>query len=356
MNRLEGLAEWLPDGHCAALVTSGANVRYLCGFFGICGIMLVTREQSYLLCEAASFEQARRNVNCCRVMLTDNASGQLFDLLVKHNVKRIFVETDSMTVRELSYYKESLHYAEIDGSDELSEKLMSMRLVKSEDEIALIARAQRISEKAYERLLGTIRCGMSEKQIAAMMNYLLMDCGADGLSFLTKVASGENCSYPNALPTDRKLGKGELLTLEFGAVRGGYHSKTTRTIAAGSVGAKTEETYNAVRSACSDAIKVLRADVNGKVADSVARSTLNAWGELDRFFPTDLGHGLGLSVNEAPFLSRKGGCVLRAGMVVTVEPCVCIPGKLGIRMADIAVIDENGCMNLTNCTKNLIRI
>ncbi len=356
MNRIEQLSQWLEDERCGALITSEVSRRYLSEYASTDGIMLITKEESYFLIDARYFDHAKQQAKNCTVILLTDTGKQLLELLIKHGIKRLHIESDTLTVRELEHYREILHYSELDSGNELSDKLREMRIIKSAEEIALITKAQRIAEKAFERLLGTIRAGMTEKQVSALLEYYIMDSGADGISFDTIAASGINSSVPHAVPTDKELKEGEFLTLDFGALYDGYHSDMTRTLAVGSVSEQMEEVYNAVYSANIDAMQAVRAGVGCKVADSVARSTLNAWNGLDKYFNHGLGHGVGLEIHEEPRLSQSSGTMLRTGMVVTIEPGAYISGKYGVRIEDMVVVTENGCDNLANVTKNLIHI
>lgn len=356
MSRIDILAQWLEDEHHAALITSDISRRYLCGFASSAGVILVTKECSYLLIDFRYIYKAMAAVDNCEVLLLKNMKVQLLDLLMKHGIDKLSVEAASMTVSELGEYTEMLHYVTIDSSNALSDKLSAMRIIKSADEIEKIEKAQRIAEKAYERLLGTIRKGITEKQTAALLNYYIMDCGAEDISFATIAASGVNSASPHAVPTDKPIAEGEFLTLDFGAVYDGYHSDMTRTIAVGKITNKMEEVYSAVQCANLDGLKTVRAGLGAKVVDSVARSTLNALGRLDEYFGHGLGHGVGLEIHEPPSLSQSSKGLLREGMVVTIEPGVYISGQYGVRIEDMVVVTENGCKNLTNTTKSLIHV
>lgn len=356
MNRIERLADWLSDERSGALITSEVSRRYLSEYASTDGIMLVTKEQSYFLIDARYFDHAKQQVKGAAVILLQDTGSQLLDLLIKHNIKRLHIESDWLTVRELEDFRDKLHCSEIDAGNSLSDKLREMRIIKTDEEIELITTAQRIAEKAFERLVGTIRSGMTEKQVSALLDYYIMDCGADALSFPIIAASGENSAVPHAVPTDKEIKNGEFLTLDFGALYKSYHSDMTRTVAIGNVSEEMEEVYNAVYSANIDAMQAVRSGVGCKVVDSVARSTLNAWHGLDKYFQHGLGHGVGLEIHEEPRLSRTSTSTLRTGMVVTIEPGVYISGKFGVRIEDMGVVTENGYNNLATTTKNLIHI
>lgn len=356
MNNIKRLEALLKDDSHAALITSDVSRRYFCGFKSSAGVILVTKEGSYLIIDSRYYDKAKQRVTDCDVLLMEDVYRQILDLLVKHNVRSLSVESAYMTLSECEEYSEKLYYCDIDSSRWLSDQISAMRVIKTAEEIELIVRAQRIAEAAYERLLERMRRGMTEKQVAALLNYFMMDCGADELSFETIAASGVNSASPHAVPTDKPLENGDFLTLDFGAVVDGYHSDMTRTLVIGDPTPEMEQVYEAVYYANLDAMQAVRADVGGKLVDSVARSTLGGWGGYDKYFGHGLGHGVGLEIHEAPTLSRKSTSVLREGMIVTIEPGVYISGKFGVRIEDMVLVTENGCENLTLTSKKLIHI
>lgn len=356
MNNIARLSQKLTDDMHGALITSDVSRRYFCGLSSSAGVILVTKECSYLIIDSRYYDKACQRVTDCEVLLLEDMRKQLLDLMIKHNITRLSVESAYMTIGEFERYKSDLFYAELDASSWLSDRISAMRVIKSAEEIELIVKAQRIAENAFERLLERVRKGMTEKQVAALLNYFMMDCGADELSFETIAASGVNSASPHAVPTDKPLQEGEFLTLDFGAVVDGYHSDMTRTLVIGEPTPEMEELYNAVLYANLDGLNAVRADLGGAVVDSVARSTLNGWGGYDKYFGHGLGHGVGLEIHEAPTLSQKSSSLLKAGMIVTVEPGAYISGKYGVRIEDMVLVTEDGCKNLTTTTKNLLRI
>ena len=356
MTNLEILQNSLSGEEYGALITSDVSRRYFCGFKSSAGVILVTKEQSYLIIDLRYFDKAKQRVQNCRVLLLEDMRTQLSELLLKHNIRKLMVESDYMTLTEFNDYKEKLYFLELDASPALSQYIWEMRVIKTEEEVSLIIKAQRIAEKAFGRLIDNISRDMTEKQVAALLNYYMMDCGADDLSFETIAASGVNSASPHAVPTDKKLCEGEFLTLDFGAVVDGYHSDMTRTLAVGQVSPEMEKLYNAVYYANLDGIKAVKPGINGKVVDSVARATLAAWGGYDKYFGHGLGHGVGLEIHEQPTLSQRSRSMLKPGMIVTVEPGAYISGKYGVRIEDMVVVTENGCDVLTKSTKNLIHI
>lgn len=354
MSRAEILAGKLPDERSAALVTSPMSLRYLCGLPIESGFAFAGREGSVLFVPEKLFPAVSGKVDGFKVTaLTDGQ--QMLDYLIKYGIKRVFVETDKMTVSEWKLFREQLHYSELLDSGELTEWISSMRAVKSPEEIAAVTSAQAVCDKAYERLLGSVRVGMTERQIQALLDFYLAESGSDGQPFQTVVLSGGNTASNRSFSSDRACVSGDLIVLEFGAKIDGYCAKMSRTIGVSSVDPAVDEAYKAVSCAISDGIKALRAGIGGKVADSVARSTLNAW-NYDKYAVGGFAHGIGLEEYEAPYLGQRSSALLRANTVLAACCAVKVPKRFGIRTEDTAVLGENGCMVLTKATRALVLV
>ncbi len=356
MNRLEELVEWLPESRVGALITSPVTREYLLGFSEGKGVLIVSKERCVLYVSPEVFEKAKERVKDCRVIEMQHMRTQLLNLLLSVNVSKLFVEPERMTVSEFETYRECLHFADIYTSDDLSRKLTLMRSVKTAEEIACIEKAQSIADAAYHRFLSDVRRGMTERQVAGLLGSHIIGCGADELAFPVSASSGENSAVPGAPNTDRRLAVGDFLVVRFGARWRGYCSQTTRTIAIGDVSERMKEAYNAVSSACYDAVDVLAAGRGTKLADSVARSTLNSWSGLDKFCCEQMGHGVGLEPCEFPSIDFDSRVVLRTNMVVTVAPAVRIPKEFGVCIEDMVLITEDGSKILSNTTKKLVQI
>lgn len=351
----ERIAAELKDETHAALITGDISRRYVSGFSSSAGLVFVTKEKSYLIIDGRYYEKAEQQVKSCEVLLLSDLRKQIYSIIEEHGIKVVSIESKTMTVSELEDYKKLFNALIVDSSSWLSVTLERMRIIKSEEEILKIEAAQRIAEAAFSKLISSIRVGMTEKQVASVLNFYMMDLGADGISFDTIAASGVNSACPHAVPTDKPLQAGEFLTLDFGAVVDGYHSDMTRTVVIGKPDDEMKNIYNAVWGAQTDALKAVRADITGKLIDSVARSTLDAWG-YEKYFTHGLGHGVGLEIHEAPTVSLKSPFTLREGMVITIEPGAYIPHKYGVRIEDMVVVTADGCLNLTKTPKTLVYI
>lgn len=351
---IKALVDMLPAENSAVLVTSPLSLRYLCGFEVESGLILASKEKQTLFVTQGEFELlSGKHTDIDVSALTK--SGQLLDTLIKYGIKRVYIEAEKMTVAQYNLYKERLHYAQLDTSGALDNAILELRSVKSKDELAAITNAQKICDKVYERLLGSLRKGMSERQIASMLEYFLRKFGSEGDSLPVTVLSGVNTADMNLKPGDRQITDGDLLIMEFGARWGGYCAKMCRTVAVGKIDSKCENAYNAVSCAIQDGLKALRAGVGSKVADSVAGATLNAWG-VDKYSSTSFAHGIGLEAVEPPFLGRGGSVSLKADTALYTKCGVIIPGRYGVKIGDMAVLTEIGCGNLTAATKSLVHI
>ncbi|MCL2019102.1 MAG: Xaa-Pro peptidase family protein [Oscillospiraceae bacterium] len=353
MSVISRIMSELHDGRHAALITSEANRFYATGFNSSAGTLFVTKKRAYFLVDARYYEKAVTTVRDCKVVLQEDLTEQVLLILNAHDVRFISIESKTMTVSELSRYIEKFPNTEFDSTSWLSDILEKLRVIKSEAEVNNIKTAQRITERAYTKVLDKLEPGLTEKQIATLLTYYILEMGGDDISFPIIAASGKNSAVPHAHPTNKTIEDGEFLILDFGAIYKGYHTDMTRTVGIGAVSDEMRRVYNAVLGASNDALKTLRPNISGKLVDNVARSTLEAWG-YDKFFSHGLGHGVGLETHEAPTLSKKSDSTLREGMIVTIEPGVYIPGNYGVRIEDMAYITADACVCITKTPKALV--
>lgn len=350
MTAAEQLASFLPDERSAAFVTSAESIRYLCGLEISGAIALISKEARFLFVGKGVLVSANGFV-----VFTLSSLKQILDILVKFGIKRLYIENDKMTVAELDLMKNMLHYADFITTGELTSALLKMRSIKSESEIACVKKAQIVCDKAYQRLLMTVRKGMTERQIAAYLNYFLVEFGADEPAFSARALSGENSASPHARPSSRQIREGDFLLMEFGARVGGYCAKMARTVAVGKISAKQEDAYNAVSCAVFDGLKTLRAEISSNVPDSVARATLNAW-NVEKYSRGGFAHGIGIDVSEPPFLEENGGAMLKEGMTLAVGCDIRLPERFGVKITDTCVLTGDGCVNFTAATRDLVHI
>lgn len=228
-----------------------------------------------------------------------------------------------------------------------------MRAVKDEDEIACIRRACAISCEAFEDLLSFAKAGMTEKQVQLHLDYKMMELGSERLAFNTISASGVNGSLPHAVPSDRPIARGEMLTLDFGARYHGYDADMTRTVSFGEPSAEMRRIYDTVLRAHLECEKMLAPGVECKSVDAHARRVIDEAGYQGRFGHS-LGHGVGIDIHENPRLSAASTDILCPGHIVTVEPGIYVPGLGGVRIEDTCVITETGYESLVPAPKELI--
>lgn len=351
MDKIKNLKSQLNEGE-ALLVVSPENRRYLTDFPSSDGYLLVTKTDAVLFVDSRYIEAAQNTARGCdEIVLLTSSSEQLPEYAAKLGVKTAFTEAEKLSVAEYEKIKKSL------GSECIAEKtdemINSLRRIKSEDEKNKILAAQLIAEDAFDHILGFIKEGVTEREIALALDFFMLRNGAECVSFDTIAVSGKNSSMPHGVPSSKKVEKGDFITLDYGAVVGGYHSDMTRTVAVGEVSSKQAEVYETVLSAQKKSLEILKAGVSCKDADAAARDVIKNAG-YGSYFGHGTGHGVGIEIHEAPRVSPKSESVLKAGDVVTVEPGIYIPSEFGVRIEDMAFITENGCENLTKSPKNLI--
>lgn len=341
----------LPKNVDGALIVSPENRRYFTGFDASDGFLFITKSGSVFLTDSRYIEAAKDKIICCEV---EEQKGKLMDYAKRFNCKVLSVEADRLTVTQLKNLRKALHGIKLTtvGTDKIID---SFRAVKNEAEIENICKAQRIAEAAFDHILGFIKVGVTEKEVALGLDHYMLSHGADSLSFETIAISGANTSKPHGVPTDKKIEHGDFVTMDYGAVVNGYHSDMTRTVAVGAASDEQKKIYKIVFEAQLAVLRVLKNGVKCSDADKAARDVITEAG-YGEYFRHSAGHGVGIEIHEKPFISPKSTATLRSGNVVTDEPGIYIPGKFGVRIEDMALITENGCKNLTKAPKELIII
>lgn len=353
MTRCEKLAGLLPSYIDCALITSDVNRRYLSGMKSSAGYVIVLRDTSYLLIDFRYIEKAKKTVADCEVVRFVSLKEQLGEIIKKHNVKSVAVESREMTLNAFSQIKAIFPDVSFYDSDVLSDIINKMRAVKSHEEIEKIKKAQDIAEKSFDELLNYIKVGKSERELALFLDFEMQRRGSEGVSFDTISLSGKNTSLPHGVPSDRLICENEFLLFDFGAVFDGYHSDMTRTVCLGSPDDEMLSVYNTVLMAQLKALETVRAGITGKELDLAAREVIKSAG-YGECFGHSLGHGVGLEIHESPIASPSGEAVLEENMIVTVEPGIYLPEKFGVRIEDFVQITPDGCVNITKSKKNLI--
>ena len=357
MSRFAAIAALLDEyGLDGMLLTSAANRFYATGFTSDSegGMALVTKQGNFFFTDSRYIEAAENSVDNAAIGLVDAQNGyisRLNEALELSGAKVIGFEEDHMTVMNFRLYETSLHCT-LQPATALLQKL---RQSKDADEIAAMKAAQRIAEQAFTQLLEELRVGMTERQIAARLQYLAISAGAEKMSFDTIVASGPNSSMPHAVPTDRTICEGDFITLDFGCVYRGYCSDMTRTIAVGQVTEEMEQVYNIVKQAQQAGLDAARAGKTGAQVDAAARNIIETAG-YGPYFGHSLGHSLGIEVHERPSATPGNHQPLPEGAVISVEPGIYLPGRFGVRIEDTVVLRADGCENLMTLTKELVHL
>jgi len=332
------------------LITCKTGRRYLTGFESDdAGVLVITRNGATFIIDGRYFESAEKQASV-PVLLQEKLYEQIKNLL--SGCKRVAVQS-GVTLAEFEYMKKQLDGIELAPCEAVDKALTDMARIKTETELNAIIKAQRIAEAAFDHILGFIREGVTDIEIAAELEYVMRKMGAEAISFDTIAVSGANSSVPHGVPTSKKVAAGDFVTMDFGAVVDGCHSDMTRTIAVGFATDKMKQVYNTVLSAQIKALDGIKAGVPCSQIDRLARDVISAAG-YGEYFTHSTGHGVGYKIHEEPSLSTKSEQILKAGDVVTVEPGIYLPAQMGVRIEDMAFVTENGCKNLTKSPKELI--
>jgi Xaa-Pro aminopeptidase len=345
--RGDRLAELLPERELDCfLVTDLVNVSYLTGFGGTNGACVCGGEQRVFLTDFRYTERAEAEIEDWDVVTVSD--DWLGGIAARLSGKTGF-EDHHMAVRTLKRLEEKLpDGVELQGAGGTVEKL---RRVKDEAELAAIAAASELADEIWRFALERGLAGRTELDIARAAEARMRELGAEP-SFPTIVAAGPNGALPHAEPGARQIGRGELVVFDMGAKLDGYCSDGTRTFATGEPGEEARAVYGTVLEAQEAALAAVEAGAKAEDVDSVARELIAAAGHGERF-GHGLGHGVGLEVHEEPRVSQRSEDVLAAGEVVTIEPGIYLPGKLGIRIEDLVVVTAAGYRNLSSLPKDL---
>ncbi|HZQ16894.1 MAG TPA: Xaa-Pro peptidase family protein [Gaiellaceae bacterium] len=344
MSRLERLGELL---EAPLLVTNLVNVFYLTGFDSSNAALYVRPGGEATLYTDFRYLEAARDVPGVEVEL---AKRTLMADLGARLTGRVQFEADVLPY--LEWQRLASGKAKLEPTAGIVDEL---RAVKGAEEIASIAKAARIADRALEALTAETWVGRSERELAWRLHELTHAHGADDVAFPSIVASGANGALPHAHPTEQIVEPKTLVTVDFGAKVAGYHSDCTRTFSTGELPDRLREIYDVCLEAQQAACAGVKAGLTGVEADAIARSRIEAAGYGGNF-GHGLGHGVGLAVHEAPRLSTESDDVLHAGNVVTIEPGIYLPGVGGVRIEDLAVVRDDGVELLTGFPKQLIEV
>jgi Xaa-Pro aminopeptidase len=337
----------------ALYVTYLPNVRYLCGFTGTSGSLLVGRKGAWFFTDGRYRTQSAEEVTDAEVRVHTQPQ-QFTDLLRaaggEAGARSIGVEAGHVTVSGLDRLSEQLEGWELISTNGWVEDL---RRVKEPEELALMRTAAELADEGLAFILERAAPGRTERELALDLEFHMRRAGADDVSFDPIVAAGERSALPHAHPTDRVVDKGEFLLFDLGCIHRGYCSDLTRTVVIGPLSDRQREVYEAVAEAQRRGVEALRAGRPAAEVDRAARDVLSEAG-LGEAFAHGLGHGVGVEIHEAPTLRAASEDVLQAGEVVAVEPGAYLEGWGGVRIEDLVVVTEEGAEVLSQSPKELL--
>jgi Xaa-Pro aminopeptidase len=341
----------------AILITHLPNIRYLCGFTGSAGLLLGTEKQCVFFTDGRYTEQANAEIQGAKVIIGKGSPLLLAAEWLKKYAKgkrcSVGIEPDHLNVLSHKRLKENLPSGvRLKFAPPLVE---NMRAVKDADEIQLIRKAVHLGADLFDRILGNIRPGIKEIEVAAEMEYQAHKSGASEMSFSTIIAGGVRSALPHGRASEATLPSHGFVVCDFGVILAGYCSDETRTVALGRTSTEARHAYVAVKEAQQAAIEAVKPGVAFAAPDDAGRKLLKKQ-DLAKYFTHSTGHGVGIEIHEYPRLAAGQTEVFEPGMVVTIEPGVYLPGKFGIRIEDMVLVTESGCEVLTPTKKELIEL
>lgn len=345
----------------AACLTRNANKRFYAGFrlgdaegptSGFAGTLLVTADESLILVDSRYTGQAAAEAPAWEIVGTTRSfAEELRDLVARLGIARLGLEAAVVSHADWSALAEQAPGLELHAIDD---ELVPLRIIKTPEEVDAIGRACALTDACFEHLVGFVRPGMTEQQVAWEIEAYFRANGAEGIAFDTIVLAGARAAMPHGRPSDATVERGNVLLIDFGCIVDGYRSDMTRTLFVGDVADEVRRYHDAVREGQALAIAGLRHGVNGQEVDAVARERIAREG-VDPY-GHGLGHGIGIDTHEPPSLRQSVPYTLETGMVFSVEPGIYLPGVTGIRIEDIVHLGATGPRLLTKSPREPITI
>ncbi|HEY0786624.1 MAG TPA: Xaa-Pro peptidase family protein [Acidobacteriaceae bacterium] len=351
-------------GYEALLVTHLPDIRYVSGFTGSHAVVAITPRRLVLFTDGRYSGQAREEVEAAgsgaRIVIGKAALREACELLQGLGTASVQYDGEHVTVAELSRMQESLVGVSKAAARRFFEPatpfpVAGLREIKDEDELAHLEGAAQLGCRLFDAIVPHLEAGTPEREVAAELEFFARSLGADGMSFDTIVASGVRSSLPHGHATGLPLPRRGFVTLDFGVILSGYCSDMTRTVYMGRPTREEMDAYDAVLEAQETAVAAVKAGVLAGDVDEAARAVLRR-AKLAEFFTHSTGHGVGMEIHEGPRLAAKQQQALAAGMVVTIEPGIYLPGRFGIRIEDMVVVTGDQGRVLTPSTKALLRL
>ena len=353
-DRLQRLAQQLPDDVDAMLICEAVNRQYFTGLRSSAGTLLVFKQApAVFLIDSRYYERAKKDIHGCEVVLQGKLFEQVSEWFQRHGVRTAAVEGDYLNLSQYARFKEGLPKVSLVSKPEIDSAIRRMRMIKSPEEIASVRAAQKITDDAFSHIYGYIKEGRTEREIAGELLDFCYRHGSERPSFDYIVVSGKNSSMPHGVPGEKPVERGDFITMDFGCMIDGYCSDMTRTVAVGALSDEQHRVYQTVLDAQLAGIAAVRAGVSCKTVDAAARNliTVAGYGEA---FGHGTGHSLGIEIHEPPAFSKSDETICEAGMVLSVEPGIYLEGKFGVRIEDLVHITADGCENLTASEKKLL--
>lgn len=332
------------------LIEHPVNLRYLSGFSGSEGALLLSPEQGWFLCDSRYTVQAAQEVGDLCVIEQAQRQEGVAELVRQAGGCRLGFEASHTTVSNHQGLAARLPGVTLVG---LGPELDVVRICKDSSELGLLEQVAGLASASLESVLPLLQPGVREDEFALKLEFEMRRRGADGRGFDFIVASGVRGAMPHGRASDKAIQAGELVTIDFGAVQNGYHSDETVTVAVGAIDERQQRIYQAVLEAHDRAIAAVKPGISCRELDAQARDHIKEQGFGD-YFGHGLGHGLGLDVHEKPVVSPRSEAVLEEGMVITIEPGIYIPGFGGVRIEDTVAVTADGCRLLTKVSKQLV--
>ncbi len=351
-NRLNKLHEYISiKNYDGMYITNSTNIRYLTGFTGSAGLLLVLDQSAYFFTDGRYIQQSKEQVQNAKITIISNS---YFDELKNHNLlsskMNIGFESDHMS---FSYYETMIsNFPKINwiSTNSIVENLAA---IKDNEEIQSLKTAIEITDEVFTKIIPEIKQGVTEKYISTKISYLFKMNGAEGDSYESIIAGGPRSALPHARPTGRKFQKGDFIVMDFGALYNGYHADMTRTLVVGKPTNKHTEIYNIVLESQLNGIKTARSGIPCSKVDNACRSIIqdNGYGDM---FTHSTGHGIGLEVHTLPRVHKNNHELLKQNQVITIEPGIYIPDWGGVRIEDDCLILDSSCQPLNKSSKELI--
>lgn len=328
------------------IVSNPTNIKYLIGIDAE-GILLVTRKENIYITDSRYIEYAHSVLTLYDEIIVYNVTD-----MSQEDYENFFMFCENVGFEEsyVTYakYKEYMHKFRINNLVETENAIEKQRMIKDEEEIKNVKTACEITDKCFSHILEFIKPGMTEKEIAIEIDSFY-NKNAEGVSFDTIVASGENSSKPHAIPTDRKIQEEDIITIDMGCKYNGYCSDMTRTIFVGNVPEYIKPIYDLVLKNQEQILEEMKDGANTRMLTKMVENDFR----LNNFnLVHALGHGVGMDIHENPVISSRSDNTLKENMVVTDEPGIYIPGQFGVRIEDTVLITKIGCISLTESEKN----